>query len=1098
MIRKLQKHMFAHFILLAILVLNFSTIATASVILQTNVTVKMSNTTVKDLLLELQKQTKVSFVYNADQLSSMNFISVDENDKPLNYVLDKIFRGTDFTYNLNDKEIIITKVPMRTTQPKTQVLTLSGKVVDEKGVPIVGATIIEVNGKGGAISDDKGNFSLKVTQGHDIEISFVGFKTQQIVTSKEQSNMIIKMVADALAVDDVVVTGYFNRDKTGFAGAVTTITDKEISRYGSSNVLDIIGNLDASFKIDKNINNGSNPNEMPDFTIRGKGTFNNESTAPVFILDGFQVSAQYIFDMDMNRIKTISILKDASASILYGSRAANGVVVIETKAPEPGKLRVTYNFRPTVAIADLTDYNLMNAREKLEFERYAGLFTTQIGEGFFQANDLNEQTNLDKQYNQRLSQVNRGVDTYWLSKPLRNAFVQNHSLNVEGGDDIIRYSVNANYDNIKGVMKGSDRERFGAGFRLIYRIKDKITINNYVTYDNVSEENSPYGSFSTYTRLNPYETPFDDKGDYKPKLMDDTQNPLYDANLPYINKGITQGVSENLSVDWYATEDLRIKGNFKVSKGVTSNEQYTSPKSSKYEETKEIEKRGSMTQGNGNTMDYSGNVTAQYNLELKKHVLFFGVGGEIMMNQLRNASYKMEGFPTDMFIDPGFALKYPEGSKPSSSEATSRAVGIFANVNYIFDNRFFADASVRYDGNSRFGLDNKFATFWSVGAGWNIHNEQFWEEIKKSVNLFKIRGSYGITGNQEFNEYDAKTMYEFKQDPYKGTIPTQLLGYGNPNLRWQKQGMLNIGIDLSFFNSRLAFTANYYNRETDGSLTSVTVAPSLGFVGNNYTENIGTIKNNGFDISLVGQIFQTKDFAWNVTLQASGNKSKLSKISNSLKGLNEQSNLKQYSPDAQFEEGQSMSILKAVYSLGIDPATGKELYRSVNGGVTYVWAPSDKIIVGDTEPTMFGNINTNLFWKNWELNISAQYRFGGQAYNSTLVNKVEGADPRQNADRRALAERWKRPNDHTFYKNIADFSTPYISTRFVQDENYLNLSNFSLSYSFDPKLLRKGGFERLRLSFSMTDLFQLSSIKRERGLDYPFERRFVFGVLVEF
>lgn len=1090
--------MLAHFILLAILVLNFSTFATASVILQTNVTVKMSSTTVKDLLLELQKQTKVSFVYNADQLSSMSPISVNENNKPLDYVLDKIFKGTGFIYNLNDKEIVIVKSPVNVTQTEAKVVNLSGKVIDEKGDPIVGATLIEINGKGGTITDDKGSFSVKVAVGHEIEISFVGFKTHKMIVTKEQSNMIIKMFTDAMNVDDVVVTGYFNRDKTGFAGAVTTITDKEISRYGSSNVLDIIGNLDASFKIDKNIESGSNPNKMPDFTIRGKGTFNNESTAPVFILDGFQVSAQYIFDMDMNRIKSISILKDASASILYGSRAANGVVVIETKAPEPGKLKVTYNFRPTMAIADLTDYDLMNAREKLEFERYAGIYTKTIRDGAFRNNDLIEQTALDQKYNERLSQVNRGVDTYWLSKPIRNAFVQNHSLTVEGGDDVIRYSVNANYDNIKGVMKGSDRERFAAGFRLIYRIKDKITINNYVTYDNVSEDNSPFGSFSQYTKLNPYDTPFDDNGNYKPKFMDEVLNPLYDANLPFIDSRKTQSVAENISVDWFAAKDLRIKGNFKITKDVTNNESYTSPKSSKYEKTEEIEKRGEMSQGNGSGMDYSGNVTIQYNMEFDKHVIFVGAGSEIMMNQMRSYTYKMEGFPTDMFIDPGFALKYPEGSKPTSSEGTSKSVGFFANVNYIFDNRFFADASVRYDGNSRFGLDNKFALFWSTGAGWNIHNEKFWSGIKSTVNQFKVRASYGVTGNQDFNEYDAKTMYEFLQDPYKGTIPTKLLGFGNPNLRWQKQGMFNIGIDLSFFDSRLSFTANYYNRKTDGSLTSVTVAPSLGFVGNKYIENIGTIKNNGFDFSVVGQIFQTKDFAWNVTLQASSNKSKLTEISNALKGLNAENLAKEYTPDVQFEEGQSMSIIKAVTSLGIDPATGKELYRTINGDLTYIWSPSDKITVGDTEPTLFGNINTNLFWKNWELNLSFQYRLGGQAYNSTLVNKVEGADPKYNADRRALADRWKKTGDHTFYKDISDFSPSYISTRFVQDENYINFSNFSLSYSFRPELLRKGGFERLKVSFGMTDLFQLSSIKRERGLDYPFERRFVFGVLVGF
>ena len=1078
-----------------------------------SVSFSAENMRVEEIIKHVRSISGYKFLFNHEELRTAGTKSVKFANTPIREVMNEVLRGTNLTYRLEKDVIVIYPIVVTARDSVQKSVTVKGVVKDEKGATLPGVTVLLKGTTIGVTTDEDGKFSLTIPESPNAEFlfSFVGMIPQTVLyRNMPKGDWTVVMKEEVMEVDEVVVTGLLTRKKSGFAGTTTMITKQELAKVSTGNIFTTISAIDAGFKINENNLDGSNPNVLPDFTIRGKGSFQNGSTAPIFILDGFEVSAQKVFDMDVNRIESITLLKDASATILYGSRASNGVIVIETTAPQAGKLRVTYDFKPTIGVVDLTDYDLMNAREKLQYEKEAGLYEYEGSVGY-EENNRREQAKLDEQYYTKYKNIVEGVNTYWLSQPVESSFSHAHSIFVEGGADNVRYGIDASYNQNKGVMKESGRDRLGLGFTLIYRIKDKVTIRNYMSYAHTKAYNSPYGSFSTYAALNPYERIYDENGELIAKLSDGTTNPLYDAFLP--NRSFTkmQEFTEQLSVDWFIREGLRLKGQISIVKGETSGENYKSPFSVEFlntvynsenrmQEYLPIAKRGYLSMTDGSSLGYNGNITLNYNtLFGEKHILYAGIGCEVKQDDSNSHGFTLTGFPDDRYSDPAFAIQFKENSRATSDESKSRSIGFFANGNYIYDDRYFADVSVRIDGSSKFGVDKRFAPFWSVGAGWNVHNEKFFKSTK--VSMLKLRYSYGVTGNQEFSAYQAQTMFQFNTDRlYNSSVTAELMGYGNPDLEWQNQYQSNFGVDFGYAKDRIRVQFNYYLKKTQGLLTTITVAPSLGFPSDKYTANLGEIQNKGLEVNLNAVIIRDmeKELEWSVMFQAANNKNKIRKISTALKTVNDENNKNTQVPGAVYEEGESMSAIKAVRSLGIDPTTGKELFVKKNGELTYTWDAEDKVICGDTEPKVFGNFGTNLYWKGWNLNMVFKYNFGADYYNSTLAQRVEGADPAKNADRRVLKDRWKEPGQHALYKNIKDYKTTYISSRFVQKDNTVQLSTLSLSYEVNKAWISRFGMNTLRLSFYMNDVFRASTVKNERGIDYPFQRSFVFGLNVSF
>ena len=964
---------------------------------------------------------------------------------------------------------------------------IKGRVIDGNGEPLVGATIKLKGGNGVYFTDHNGNFEIITKKNREeITVTYLGHVSQTLFVFPGNETT-IPLAADNTSLSEVVITGFVNKSKVSFTGSQTTVQKDQLLSMGTKNVLESLQSFVPGLVISENNLAGSNPNSRPELSIRGRATFDGSANMPLFVVDGTEVSADYVYDMDMNDIESVTVLKDASASALYGSKASAGVIVITTKTMKPGRLRLNYSGTYRLSTPDLTDYHMLNAAQKLEFERLAGLYTS---------TDLERQYRLDNEYNHLAQIVRSGVNTDWLSKPLRNGFSQNHSLSIDGGDDYARYNLGLRYATDDGVMIGSKRDRLSLFFKFSYNKPGAFSVNNSTTLMTVDSEDSPYGSFSDYTQQNPYESPYNEDGSLRKNLSNFINNPLYEAQAGNFKKSENVNILNTTTLQVWFSDAFRLNGDFSFTKDMTTSNRFTSPLSFSELTKTDMSQRGSLTESHSNLLRYAGKLMLSYNKNLFGKLFTSATAGStIEANNGDNTSYTSIGYYSANLSHPSFAAAYQQG-KPNGSDNIYRTVGFFANLNSIWDNKYFLDLIYRYEGSSKFGKNTRFAPFWSVGAGWNIHNESFLQG--KGIELLKLRASIGYLGNISFEPYQAITSYNYASG-YNyvkgiGAIPKTI---GNPDLRWERTLTSNVGIDLTMFKGRWDLTFDAYVKNTDDLLVNVTKAPSVGVT--TARENLGAIENKGVELRTRVMPIKNKNLQWTISATYAYNKSKIKQISNALMNQNEVNrNAKGTAPLPIYEEGGSLTALKVVPSAGIDPATGREIYIKRDGTYTFDYDARDKVTFGDEAPWAQGSLSSYLTYKQWSASASFGYSLGGLVYNQTLATRVEGADPKYNADERVFNDRWKQPGNYAKYRNIADYSTPQQTSRFVQVNNYLTLQSLSVAYDFTPWQIRKLGLTRLRLELLTNDLFYLSSIKRERGLDYPYARSVEMSVRFSF
>jgi TonB-linked SusC/RagA family outer membrane protein len=1063
-------------------------------------TVNLQNASLKEIINEIKRVSNYDFVYSDVDLTAFKRRDVRFHEVTLDAILSDCLRGTGLVYSVNNQTIVIRK---ETPRRPGGTRIISGIVTDTRGEPLPGVSVMLKGTGTGAATNAEGHYSLNVPDDDEnvLRFSFIGMLQQEVAIGN-RTTINVRLEEENKAIDEVVVTGYFERSKSTFTGAFSSVKREELRKFGNENLISALQMIDPSFKIREDNERGSDPNTLPDFFVRGESSFLGESNLPTFIVDGHEVSLQYVFDMDMDRIESMSILKDASATIHYGSRAANGVVVIETRRPASGKFTVSYTNRTSLSAPDLSEYNLLDAREKLAYEIAAGVYT---------GTTPSSQHWLDQQLEYAKANIARGVNTDWLAQPTRDALSHAHSIYVEGGTGSVIYGINANYGKNGGVIKRSSRENLGLTFDFTYRVRDKINIRNSFSHGLVNVRNSPHGSFADYARANPYNPVRDENGKlvktyprqhyYADESATQYHNPLYNATLPYKDHEQITSVINNLSVDYFITPELRFKGSLALNRELKEKHKYISPEHTRFAKETDPLKKGSYTITNGNSFSYNVNGTLTYSLAINKHLVYSGAGVNVIESRENSRAFTGTGFLDERFNEIGFAMTFPEGGRPVGTEGTYRMIGWLGIVNYSYDNRFFVDLSGRVDGSSKYGKESRFAPLWSAGAGWNINNERFMR-ANKLFDRLTLRASIGVTGNQQFEPYMAKTMLQYSPGySYYQAIGAFFMGYGNKLLEWQQSTKRNIGVNVEMLERRLSFRFDYYNDRTGGLLLPVSVPPSLGFT--TYTENFGEQSNKGFEFDLNAVIIRKPTLDWAVNVNGTHNKNRVEKISSVLAALNTANHTGANAstltrPIAMYEEGESLSAIKVVRSLGINPASGKELFLTRANTITETWDYRDKITAGDLEPALEGNIASNLIWQRLSLNVQLRYGFGGQLYNSTLSERVEGASPYANADARVLNERWQKPGDRSFYKDIADRSVSYATSRFVQDNNYLELSNIAIAYQLSPDILKRWGISRARLGLNTTDLFYFSTVKRERGIDYPFARQFTFSVNLNF
>ena len=991
-------------------------------------------------------------------------------------------------------------------QQEDEVKTIKGKVVDQSGVSLPGVTVIIKGTTIGTATNEKGEFQLSLLNpvGKTLCFSFIGMKSLEIKIKNMESLKIV-LEEDSEEMEEVVVTGIFSRKQESFTGSAQTYTNKDLKLTGHINVLQSLKTLDPSFAIIENELYGSDPNKMPEININGKSSiklfsseYEQDPNAPLFILDGFETTLEAINDLSMDRIQSITILKDAASTAIYGSKAANGVVVVETKAPLAGKLRVNYNGTFQLAWADLTDYNLMNSEEKLEFEKLSGYYGTYDEDGFF--TDMNE----EKKYYARKAEILRGVDTYWMNEPLRIAFTSGHNLFIEGGDNIFRYSLGVSYRNTGGVMEGSSRDALNGNIRMIYRHKN-LAFTNYTNIDlgNAISENA---SFSDFSRANPYYRKYDEYGQIT-KVLEKVEtiyadeyvyNPLYDMMQNSLARTQNYNFSDKFSVEWRPVSGMLVRGRFNISKSTSKSLNFASPNLTRFSET-EITERGSYSQTNSEQVVYDGDAIVSYGKVFhEKHLFNALVGMNFRSSSSSSSGYVVRGFITDRFDNPAFSNGYPDGSRPSYSERVTRSASYYLNGGYAYDNRYLVDFNYRLDGTSVFGINNLFTKTWAVGFGWNIHNEHFFRR-SDMLTYLKLRFSIGNPGNQNMDAKMANNAYKYVTAyPNVFGLAAIIDTWGNKNLKWQKTLNTNYGIDLEVLNRYLKITMDYYVKKTDPQIIPIDLPPSTG-TGSQPT-NLGGLKSYGYTLSVNVFLTRQEEFKWSINANLRHNKSVYYGIGDYLADYttNENSVSNRL---MRFYDGASTTDLWAVRSQGIDPSTGREIFLKKDNTPTFIYDVNDQVKVGNSSPKIEGVIGTSIHYKGLSCNINFRYRRGGQIFLQTLYEKVENisaAGLRQNQDKRALYDRWKKPGDVAKFKSISLTETTPISSRFVMDENTFSCESISVNYETHGKWLKHIGVSTLTLSASTSDIFRISSVKNERGLDYPFQRSVNFSLGVRF
>ena len=990
-----------------------------------------------------------------------------------------------------------------------------GRVIEKLSKePMVGVTIRLDGHSTGVITDINGCYVLTLPEKGGLVIySYIGFETRKIkVTSRQKVD--VQMVEATESIQEVIVTGYNSIQKESFTGNTTKIEKEDLLKVNPNNLISAIQTFDPSFRIQENLAAGSDPNSLPQFVLRGqtgigettlgqtstssisREVLSGNSNLPIFILDGFEVDVEKIYDLDMNSIHSINILKDAAATAMYGSRAANGVIVIERRAPEAGKFRVQYSGVLSAGLPDLSSYNLMNAREKLETERLAGLYDSNTPE-------IDPYTN---GYYQRLNNVLTGVDTYWLSQGLRTALNHKHSVFIDGGENDVRWGVELGFRGTEGVMKHSSRKNANAAFYVDYRIGG-LQIKNKVTYTYNKSTDVPFNSFSDYSHLLPYMRLYDENGDYVRRLekfdgASGTQvNPLYEINFynSFDHSGYDE-VTDDLSLNWRITDGLRLRGQFSVLMRNSTGDLYKDPASASYSaSTGNI--NGEKTESTQKRTVIDGSLSLMYNNTFKGHNLNICLSSNMRQTQSTASETRYRGFPGGDLVSSNYAAEVY--GKPSSSDNTTRLVGALLTSNYTYNNIYLADLTGRIDGSSEFGSDKRWSMFWSTGAGINIHNYDFMKS-NELFSMLKFRVSYGLTGKTNFSLYSAKDMYQLQTDSWYPTgYGVFLYQMGNPNLKWERKYTLDYGVEIGLWHDKIYLKASAYDERTIDLITDYTIPSSTGFTS--YKENMGKVKNTGVELELRARLYSDRNWLFQLYGSFARNKNTIIEISQAMRDYNKRVEelFSGYNPESssdskyaktylKYYEGASLTSIYGMKSLGISPTNGKEIYLRRNGDVTDVWSADEWTIIGDTAPKGQGSFGYTLSYKKLSMFASFLYTFGGDAYNNTLVSYVENADIKNdNVDKRVLLDRWQKPGDITTMKDIRDRNvTTGASSRFVQKNNTLQWSSLTMSYNFRPEQLKKLHLSGLRLSFTMNDLFYWSTIRQERGLDYPYSRSF--------
>lgn len=1017
------------------------------------------NKMVSEVLNEIEQKTEFTFFYNNKQVDVKRRVSVQATSENVFKVLDKIFSGTDVVYKVLDKSIILSNTAINASMQQQG--SIRGKVVDANGEPVIGANVIVVGTSKGAITDVDGNFSVEASKGDVIKVSYIGY-LDKTVTVANRSTLQIVLQEDTKTLDEVVVIGYGTQTKKSLTGAVGTMDMGDIEASTVTSISHAMGGKVAGLRVNLQ---SAQPGGAAKFRIRGEAS-TGAGNDPLIVIDGFPVGSSSSLEsgndfkagdtdnilesLNPDDIESISVLKDAASTAIYGARAGHGVVLITTKRGKAGKPKVTYtasgsfqNIRANYDILNARDY--MRAQNMHDYERYQQQNGLGIYKGYIPTKEVDPYT---PKYSDE--QIAKAVGTDWLDKVTRTGWMQQHNLSINGGGDKTKYMASFNYMNQEGVVKNNGATRISARLNLDQEINKYISVGLTASYSQNRYDNVPLGDgdnenagiLVAAVRANPTIPVYDEDGNYSVDPSRATfPNPV--SLLDITDETVKDRLMGNAFVIIKPVKGLELKGTFGADRRMQKRRNYL-PKTT----LAGANKNGWANVSYEDATDYLMDLTATYNTTIKEdHVLKALVGYSYQQFNTEGVNAGNQDFLIDAFKYHNLAAG--NYAKPSvGSYASKNSMGsYFARINYQYRNRYLLEATIRADGAANFDPDNRWGFFPSVSAGWVISEEKFMESTRNWLSNLKLRASYGQTGNSNIGNRihtfyatgDANHNYVFGGSLLKGVYVSEL---GNPNLTWETTSEFNIGLDLGFLNDRIRLTAEYFNRR----ITDILVKEKPLMFYNEVTkiaDNAGSTQSQGFELTLNTVNFRTRDFDWNTTLTLSRYKDrwltrpdtwkpeKYEKKDDPIRAWWAHKSLGMMKPGEQAPKAQSDLLPGQVILWDKDDS----------GSITN----DDKVYMGSGDPKIIYGFNNALRYKRFDFNIYFYGEAGREADASYYENWTKTNNNSQNMSYNVF-NAFNSNNQSASHPSLID-NAYGVGDYYVKSIYYIRCGSITLGYN---------------------------------------------------
>lgn len=1033
---------------------------------ETKVSISKNNKPIREILGEIERQTDYLFVYSEKEVDVNQRKTVNVSQQRVADVLSSLFRSTNVGYAMEGHNIMLMAKTTQTDAAQ-QKRHITGVVKDIKGETIIGANIM-IKGTGTGVSTNiDGEFSIEAAAGDELIVSFIGYLTQTIKIDS-QKTLNIKLLEDTKTLEEVVVVGYTVQTKSAVTGSVAVV---KADKLKDVNTLEVGSMLQGKVSGVYVSGSSGEPGHASKIRIRGKGTLNS-SVSPLWVVDGVIVGEDP--GLNPNEIDNISVLKDGSATALYGSRAANGVIVVTTKRGEYDANKYSVSINAGVSLLSTGRLEMMNSQELYDYQK---------------------SWNNQSWFTEELLKHN----TDWFKEASKPGLYTNANITYTGSSGRMRSFVMADYYREEGAIKDFTLDRFTFRSNNDVKFTDRFTMSTKISGSLSRTDSQQRSVYNTYLYL-PWDFPYNEDGSIRSGQEQDWRgcdgiNDMYDLQWNWSrSKKLT--VDGTINFNYQITDWLRFESNNYIRYISNRSESYTDKRSRSGQSDK-----GSLSNSNSLLTKQFTNQMIRFEKSFGKHKVNALGAYEYTRHFYESTSAEGRGIqPGREILDVTTGIKSIGGYK----DAIATQSALF-NANYDYDNRYMGQVSYRMDESSCFGKNNRMGHFFTVSGGWNIQNETFFESLRESVNQLKVRVSYGSLGNTPGAYYGHYPLYSsMMYNDEVAYFPSQM---GNADLSWEKCYTTNIGIDARFFD-RFGVTIDLYNKNTSDLLYYAPLPNISGYTGQ--YKNVGAINNKGLEISLNADVIRTSKFQWTSDFNIGFNRNRVTELYGGkpeLKGLK------------RLEEGRDMDEWYLREWAGVDPANGSPLWYTTdeNGKRTTTdsYNKADRVYCGSAAPKFTGGWMNSFSYKGFTLTANFDFVYGNLLYNqSRELLDSDGAYADYNSMKlKSGWKRWEKEGDiatHPKAINGGNKNSNKSSSRYLEKGNYFSLRNLSLGYSIPEKLCGKLGLQQVNVSCSADNLFTLtpfsgvspqlsdSSTDGYAGTIYPLSRRIVFGLNVSF